>query len=66
MLQGTTHSAKQFSKGQSKVEDAADESWSDNVKAWTDLTTPELLAAATDRPAWRRMSASSVLRPPTI
>ena len=39
-------------------------SWSDNVKEWTELTMPELLTQSTDRPAWRRMSASSALRSP--
>ena len=39
-------------------------SWSDNVKEWTDLTMPELLTQTTDRPAWRRMSASSALKSP--
>ena len=39
-------------------------SWSDNVKEWTELSMPELLTQSTDRPAWRRMSASSALKSP--
>ena len=30
-------------------------SWYDNVREWTELTTTQLLTAATDRPAWRRL-----------
>ena len=39
-------------------------SWTDNIKTWTGLAAPELLAVAADRPAWRRLSASSAHRSP--
>ena len=40
-------------------------SWSDNIKTWTDLSTPELLESAADRPVWRRIATSaSTLRSP--
>ena len=55
ILQGTVEGGRR--RGRQR------KSWSDNIKAWTDLTTPELLAAANDRPVWRRLSASSALRP---
>ena len=37
------------------------QSRSDNVKDWTEMTFPHLLAAAANRTAWRRTSASSAL-----
>ena len=39
-------------------------SWSDNVKEWTNLSTPELLIRAADRHEWRKTSASSAFRSP--
>ena len=39
-------------------------SWSDNVKDWTEMDTPELLVQSTDREAWKRMATSSALRTP--
>ena len=39
-------------------------SWSDNIREWTELEMPELLTKTADRPAWRRMSASSALKSP--
>jgi hypothetical protein len=36
----------------------------DNVKEWTDLTIPDLLQTTSDRPLWRRITASSALRSP--
>ena len=56
ILQGTVEGGRK--RGRQR------KSWSDNVKTWTDLTTPQLLTASTDRPAWRRLSASSALRSP--
>ena len=56
ILQGTVEGGRR--RGRQRM------SWSDNVKNWTDMTTPELLEAATDRPAWRRMSSASALMPP--
>ena len=38
--------------------------WTDNIKSWTGLSTPELLAAASDRDAWRKLSHASALRSP--
>ncbi|PIK48881.1 hypothetical protein BSL78_14247 [Apostichopus japonicus] len=37
--------------------------WSDNVKVWTGLDMPDLLATAANRSEWRIMSASTVLSP---
>ena len=39
-------------------------SWLDNIKEWTKMTSPELLMQATDRPALRRIAASSALKSP--
>ena len=39
-------------------------SWSDNIRTWTQLSTPELLDTVTDRPRWREVSSSSALRSP--
>ena len=39
-------------------------SWVANIKDWTDMTMPDLLTTAADRPAWRRTSTSSALRSP--
>ena len=40
-------------------------SWTDDVKAWTQLKVPELLTEAEDRPRWRRLSsAASLMSPP--
>ncbi|PIK55282.1 endonuclease-reverse transcriptase [Apostichopus japonicus] len=37
--------------------------WSDNVKDWTGLDMPDLLATAANRSEWRTMSASTVMSP---
>ena len=55
ILQGTVEGGRK--RGRQR------KSWSDNVKSWTEMTTPQLLTAAIDRPTWRRMSASSVQSP---
>ena len=39
-------------------------SWTDNIKEWTSLTTPELLRTATDREEWRRVAAKTSLKSP--
>ena len=57
ILQGTVEGGRK--RGRQR------KSWSDNVKSWTEMTTPQLLTAAIDRPTWRRMSASSAQSPPT-
>ena len=56
ILQGTVQGGRR--RGRQR------KSWLDNVKSWTDLTTPELLAASADRPTWRQTSASASLRSP--
>ena len=40
--------------------------WSDNIKAWTNMSVPQLLTATADRASWSRLSAhaSSALRSP--
>ena len=40
--------------------------WSDNIKAWMDMSVPQLLTATADRASWNRLSAyaSSSLRSP--
>ena len=35
----------------------AKKSWTDNVKEWTSLTMPELLAHVQNRPGWRQTTA---------
>ncbi|PIK45030.1 hypothetical protein BSL78_18122 [Apostichopus japonicus] len=37
--------------------------WPDNVKDWTGLDMPDLLATASNRSAWRTMSAATVMSP---
>ena len=39
-------------------------SWSDNIKEWTAMTTPELLRAANSRSEWRRKSVSAASMSP--
>ena len=56
ILQGTVQGGRR--RGRQR------KSWLDNVKSWTDLTTPELLVASADRSTWRRTSASAALRSP--
>ena len=38
--------------------------WADNIRSWTGLSTPELLAAASDRELWRQVLHSSAFRSP--
>ena len=56
ILQGTVEGGRKRGRQRKR--------WSDNVKEWTDLTMPDLLSTAADRPAWRRTSVSSALRSP--
>ena len=56
ILQGTVEGGRR--RGRQR------KSWSDNIKDWTEMTTPQLLMAATDRPSWRRLSASASLSSP--
>ena len=60
--QDTTVLAKQPSKEQMKVDVVVEgnKSWSDNIKEWSSLKMPDLLAHATVRPVWRKMTASLV------
>jgi hypothetical protein len=39
-------------------------SWLDNIKDWTEMTMPDILTQAHDRPAWNRTAVSSALRSP--
>ena len=56
ILQGTVEGGRK--RGRQR------KSWSDNIKEWTDLTMPELLAKSTDRLAWRWTTSSSALMSP--
>ena len=56
ILQGTVEGGRR--RGRQR------KSWSDNVRQWTEMSLPDLLVATTDRPTWRRTSASSALSSP--
>ena len=56
ILQGTVEGGRR--RGRQR------KSWSDNIKEWTEMTTPQLLTVATNRPYWRRLSASASLSSP--
>ena len=56
VMQGTVEGGR--SRGRQR------KSWSDNIKDWTELSTPRLLEQAADRQAWRRTSESSALKFP--
>jgi hypothetical protein len=56
IMQGTVEGGRR--RGRQK------KNWQDNVKEWTDLTIPDLLQTTSDRPLWRRVSASSALGSP--
>jgi hypothetical protein len=57
IMQGTVEGGRK--RGRQK-------NWQDNVKEWTDLTIPDLLQSTSNRPLWRRISASSALRSPRL
>ena len=56
ILQGTVEGGR--SRGRQQ------KSWSDNIKEWTRMSTPELLIRTADRDAWRRTSAASACELP--
>ena len=56
ILQGTDEGGRRRGR-QRKI-------WSDNSKEWTDITTPDLMSTAANRPAWRRTSTCSALKSP--
>ena len=56
ILQGTVEGGRR--RGRQR------KSWLDNIKDWTNLGVPELLARLADRSAWRETAASSALRSP--
>ena len=53
ILQGTLEGSRR--RGRQR------KSWTDNVKDWTGLTMPVLLARAQDRPGWRALSREVAL-----
>ena len=56
ILQGTLEGSRR--RGRQR------KSWTDNVKEWTGLTMPVLLARAQDRPGWRALSREVALMSP--
>ena len=56
ILQGTLEGARK--RGRQR------KSWTDNVKEWTCLSTPELLRTAANRDSWRKVAAATSLVSP--
>ena len=56
ILQGTVEGSRRQGRPR--------KSWSENVREWTSLTLPELLATAPQRRKWQQLSADAARLPP--